>query len=91
MAGTPGGAASSPPGGTVAGTMSSPARRPGNRPTRRQRETKAYRLTVATGGFAVASVVVLVLALFTSVSFGLFVLLAAITAVLAVMLRGSLR
>ncbi len=71
--------------------MSSPARRPGSRPTRRQRQDKAYRLTLATGSFGLAAVVVLVLSLFTSVSFGYFVVLALVTVVLAVMLRGAMR
>jgi hypothetical protein len=64
-------------------TMSTPARRPGNRPSRRKREARAYRLTLATGGFGLATLVVLVLSIVGVASFGLAVLLAVITAVLA--------
>lgn len=71
--------------------MSSPARRPGNRPSRRQRVDKAYNLTLATGGFALATVVTFVLALISSLSFGIVFLLAAITAVLAFTLSRNLR
>jgi hypothetical protein len=63
--------------------MSTPARRPPNRPSRRQRETRAYRLTLATGGIGLATVVVLVLAIAGVTSFGLFILLAVLTAALA--------
>ncbi len=71
--------------------MSSPARRPGNRPSRRKRVDKAYNLTLATGGFALATVVTLVLALLNLFNFGLVFLLAAITAVLAFTLSRNLR
>ena len=64
-------------------TMSTPARRPSNRPSRREREARAYRLTLATGGFGVATLVVLVLAIAGVTSFGLFLLLAVVTAALA--------
>jgi hypothetical protein len=37
---------------------------------RKQRETRAYRLTLATGGFTVVAVVTLVLALVTSMTLG---------------------
>ena len=63
--------------------MSSPARRPGNRPSRRQREARAYRLTLATGGVGLAAAVVLILSIVGVASVGLFVLLAVVTAVLA--------
>jgi len=71
--------------------MSSPARRPGNRPSRRKRVDKAYNLTLATGGFALATVVTFVLAIISSFSFGVVFLLAAITAVLAFTLSRNLR
>ena len=71
--------------------MSSPARRPGNRPSRRSRENKAYNLTLAPGGLALATVVTFVLALITAFSWGVVFLLAALTAVAALLLRGSLR
>ena len=72
-------------------TMSSPARRPGDRPSRRQRVDKAYRLTLATGGFGVAAVAAFVLALVSSFSWGWFFLLGALAAVCAMLLRGTLR
>lgn len=65
--------------------------KPVPRPSRRQRVDKAYRLTVATGGFGVAAVAAFVLALVTSFSWGWFALLAAVAAVCAVMLRSTLR
>lgn len=70
--------------------MSSPARRPGNRPSRRQRVDKAYRLTLATGGFGLAAAVSFVLALVSSFSWGIFVLLAVLTAVSAMLLRNAM-
>lgn len=42
--------------------------------TRRERESRAYKLTLASGGFSVASVVLFVTALVGATSFGLFVL-----------------
>ena len=63
--------------------MSTPSRRPNSRPSRRQREARAYRLTLATGGFGVATLAVLVLTIVGVTSFGLFLLLAVITAALA--------
>lgn len=42
--------------------------------TRRERESRAYKLTIASGGFSVASVVLFVTALVGVTSFGLFVL-----------------
>ena len=71
--------------------MSSPARRPGNRPNRRQRVDKAYNLTLVTGGLGLASVVTFVLALVSSFSWGVFVLLAVLTAVSAMLLRNAMR
>jgi flagellar biosynthesis component FlhA len=66
--------------------MSSPVRR-----SRRNRVDTAYRYTMATGVFGVAAAVAFVLALITSFSWGWFVLLAAIAAVSAVLLRSSMR
>ena len=66
--------------------MSSPVRR-----SRRDRLDKAYKLTLATGGFGLAAVVAFVLALVTSFSFGWFVLLAVVATACAVMLRSSVR
>jgi hypothetical protein len=70
--------------------MSHPARRPSNRPSRRQREARAYRLTLATGGGAVATVAALVLSIAGVVSFGLVVLLAVLTAISGFLLKRSL-
>jgi hypothetical protein len=64
---------------------------PGTRLTRRQRENKAYRLTLATGGFGVAAAVAFVLALVSSFSWGWFFVLGVLAAVCAMLLRGSLR
>ncbi len=66
--------------------MSSPVRR-----SRRDRLDKAYKLTLATGGFGLAAAAAFVLALVSSFSWGWFVLAAAIAAVCAVMLRSSVR
>lgn len=50
------------------------------RPSRRELETRAYRLGLATAAAGVATVVVLVLALFGVASFGTAFLLALLTA-----------
>ncbi len=71
--------------------MTSPARRPGNRPSRRQRVDKAYRLSLATGGFGLATAVTFVLALITAFSWGIVFLLAVLTAVSAMLLRNAVR
>jgi hypothetical protein len=71
--------------------MSSPVRSPGNRPSRRQRVDKAYRYTLATGGFGVATVAAFVLALVSSFSWGWFFLLGVLAAVSAMLLRSTLR
>jgi hypothetical protein len=70
--------------------MTDPAPRPSNRLTRRDRESRAYRLTLATGGGALATVVALVLSIAGVVSFGLVVLLAVLTAVAGYLLKRSL-
>jgi len=57
---------------------------------RRRREQRAYRLTLATGGSAVATVVVLVLWVIGATSFGVFLLLVLLTAALAYGLRRTL-
>jgi Flp pilus assembly protein TadB len=61
-------------------------RRP-NRTPRRQREQRAYALTLATGGFAVVAVVGLLLALFGVVGAGLPLLAAVIAVVCGFVLR----
>jgi hypothetical protein len=69
--------------------MSDLSRRPSGRPSRRQREQRAYALTLATGGFAVATVVLAVLAIVGVGGFGFAVLAAIVTAFCAVALRRS--
>ncbi len=70
--------------------MSTPARRPQNRLSRRERESRAYRLTLATAGGALATLATAVLALITSFSWGIVILLAVLTAAAAVALKSSL-
>jgi len=69
--------------------MSHPERRPGGLP-RRKREQRAYYLVLASGGLAVAAVVVFVLAIVGIASFGLFILLAVLAAVAGFLLRRTL-
>jgi hypothetical protein len=64
--------------------------RESRRTPRRQREQRAYQLTLATGGAALATVVVFVLAIFDVTSFGLVLLLALITIALGFVLRRTL-
>jgi type IV secretory pathway TrbD component len=59
--------------------------------SRRQREQRAYYLVLASGGLAVAAVVVLVLWIAGVTSFGLFLLLAVLAAVAGFMLRRTMR
>ena len=65
-------------------------RRPGGRLTRRQREQRAYQLTLATGGLAVVAVVGIVLAAIGVIGFGLPLLAAILAAVAFFMLRRTL-
>jgi hypothetical protein len=58
--------------------------------SRRQREQRAYYLVLASGGLAVAAVVVLVLWIAGIASFGLFLLLAVLAAVAGFVLRRTL-
>jgi hypothetical protein len=58
--------------------------------SRSQREQRAYRLTLATGGAAVATVVVFVLSIVGVTSFGFALLLALITAALGYGLKRTL-
>jgi hypothetical protein len=64
--------------------------RPSRRLSRRNREERAYRLTLATGAAAVATVVVIVLSVVGITSFGLALLLALITAALGYGLKRTL-
>lgn len=70
--------------------MSDLQRRSGTRLTRKQREERAYRLTLATGGFAVVAVVTLVLALVTSFSMGIPVIAIVLAVVSGLLLRRTL-
>ena len=70
--------------------MSDLSPRPGNRPTRPQREQRIYRVVVGSGTLAVAGVIVLVLSLFGIGSFGLGVLLLVLAAVGAFVARRML-
>ncbi|HEX8085135.1 MAG TPA: hypothetical protein VF529_12660 [Solirubrobacteraceae bacterium] len=65
-------------------------RRPAGRPSRRQREQRAYQLTLLTGGLAVVAVVGIVLALVGVVGFGIPILAAILAVVSFVLLRRSL-
>jgi type IV secretory pathway TrbD component len=70
--------------------MSDLERRPGRGMSRRQREQRAYYLVLASGGLAVAAVVVLVLWIAGVASFGLFLILAVLAAIAGYMLRRTL-
>lgn len=59
--------------------------------TRRQRESRAYGLVLATGGFTIAALVLIVLAVVGIGSMGLGILAAVIAVVLFVMLRRTLK
>jgi len=70
--------------------MSDLERRRGSGMSRRQREQRAYYLVLASGGLAVAAVVVLVLSILGIASFGLFIILAVLAAVAGYMLKRTL-
>jgi hypothetical protein len=59
--------------------------------SRRQREQRAFLLVLASGGLALAAVVVFVLSIAGVTSFGLFVLLAVLAALAGFLLRRTLR
>jgi hypothetical protein len=71
--------------------MSVPERRTGSRPTRREREQRAYRLVLATGTFGVLFVVAIVLALVSSFSGSWAVLMAVLAVLCGIALRRTLR
>ena len=64
--------------------------RSGGRLTRRERERRAYRLTLATGATGVAAVAAVVLALLDVIGAGLPLLLVVLAVVLGLMLRRTL-
>jgi len=70
--------------------MSSLEPRSGGRLTRRQRERRAYQLTLATGGLGVAGVVGVVLAVLGVIGAGLPLLLLVLAAVCGLLLRRTL-
>ncbi len=65
-------------------------RSPGRRPTRRQREQRAYQLTLATGGLAVVAVVGFVLAIAGVIGAGLPILAAVLAVLCGLWLRRTL-
>jgi hypothetical protein len=71
--------------------MSVPERRTGSRLTRREREQRAYRLVVATGGFAALFVAALVLSIVGVVGGGWAVLMAILAVLCGIALRRTLR
>jgi hypothetical protein len=62
-------------------------RRPGSRPTRKQREQRAYRLVLATGAFSVVAVVGLVLAFLGVIGAGVPILSGVLAVICFVLLR----
>ena len=58
--------------------------------SRRKREDRAFKLVVATGGGALATVVTFALAVVGVLGFGLVFLLAVVTAVAALLLRRTM-
>lgn len=70
--------------------MSDLQRRSGSRLTRKQREDRAYKLTLATGGLGVVGAVVLVLGVIGIGSVGLGVLLLVLAGVSGFMLKNTL-
>jgi len=64
--------------------------RSGGRMTRKQRETRAYQLTLATGATGLAAVVGIVLAALDVIGLGLPLLLVVLAVVLGLMLRRTL-
>ena len=59
--------------------------------SRRQREKRAYTLTLVTGGASLAAVVLFVTAIVGVTGFGLFLLAVVVAAIAGFMLRGTLR
>jgi hypothetical protein len=71
--------------------MSDLERRSGSRPSRRQREQRAYNLVVAGGIFGLIAVVTAVLALFTAFSWSWPILAAILAVVCALLFRRAVR
>ena len=62
----------------------------GRRPTRRQREQRAYQLTLATGGLTVVAVVGIILAVVGVIGAGLPILAAVLAVICGLLLRRTL-
>jgi uncharacterized membrane protein len=71
--------------------MSDLERRPSSRPSRRNREQRAYRLVLATGGFAVLFAAALILAIAGVLGSGWVLLFAILAVASGFMLRRTLR
>jgi hypothetical protein len=71
--------------------MSDLERRGGSRPTRKQREERAYRLVLATGGFGLVGVAGLILAILTPLSAFWPIVALIIAAICFTLLRRTLR
>jgi hypothetical protein len=71
--------------------MSDLERRSGSRPSRRQREQRAYNLVMAGGLFGVVAVVTGLLALFTSFGWGIPVIAAILAVVCILLFRRTVR
>ena len=67
--------------------MSGLERRPGSRPTRKQREQRAYRLVLAGGTAGLVAVVGLVLAALGAIGYGIPILAAVVGVLCFVLLR----
>jgi hypothetical protein len=70
--------------------MSTPARRPSSRPSRRQREQRAYTTTVVGGSAALVTVVTAVLAIAGVLGWTLPLIAAVVTAVCFVLFRRAM-
>ena len=67
--------------------MSDLTRRPGNRPTRRAREQRAYQLLLTTGTASAVTVVTAILAIVGIVGWGLPILALVIAAIAGILFR----
>ena len=71
--------------------MSDLERRSGSRPSRRQREQRAYTLVMAGGVFGLVAVVTGLLALFTSFGWGIPILAAVLAVICVLLFRRTVR
>ena len=71
--------------------MSDIERRRGSRPTRKQREERAYRLVLATGTFTLIGAAGILLAMLTAFSWGWPILSLVIAAICFMLLRRTVR